>query len=384
MRKPFYLLCATATLLFAGCASKEPMDYLPEATFYMAMNMQVADSQPGAKRLFDSLQKMQVEAGANEKLTKMYMAFTGPQAGQPKFYGIMMGQAGMRDAGFAEAKKAGATETKVSGRKAVEMKPKGTDRSVLLVDISDTGMAMVSTAADFEVMMKTAKKKNPAALAHAPFQKLMGLTGSHAIAASLNAGQFISQMGPQLQMLSALSPKGKEAIEQVQTIALTLDWDQQPVVEAIAYATADQGKEIANLGTMGLQMVKASGKAGPAAGVLESLQVKSDAEGAKFTLALPKEPAEQALTKLESGIANLPADPQARQQAIQAAVMSAVMSSGIAGGGAGRGGAPTQQFPGSQPPPGAMGGQPQMAPGAAFTPAPAVPGYTPAGAPATR
>jgi hypothetical protein len=377
MKTCFKILAALSALLLFGCASKDPMDYIPEADAYMGTNSQVARNQAGMVRLSKAFQTI-AKATDTSKLNRVYMAIK-PASQSVSVYGVYIGMAGMSDELFAGVKSRGGTEMKIEGRKAISAKNAMPNaKSGYFIRISDSSAAFVINQEDFKTMLSTAKKKSPSALNSQAFQKLISLTGSHASAATTNASQYIGRIGPRINALAAYSPKGVEALKQLQIVSLTADWEQRPVIEATAYLNEQQAKDLAGMVQVGLQMLKMSGKGAAIASMLSNmLQVNTDTDGMKLTMNLPKDESESILSSLESGVKNLPEDPKAREQAIQMLFMSMMGQFKNFGASAGATNAPAasqqpQQYQPQQYQP--QQGTSGTIPGAGATPAA---GYTP-------
>lgn len=318
---------AAAMLTLAGCASKEPMDYLPEGTAYVAVNMAEVRSDAGTKRLLDVMEKLdQTEVRADSAAERLYFSFSGVPP-QTSIYGVMIGRNGFAEQALADLKKAGGTEAKLNGRRAV------VGEKFSLSPVNENAVLFFHGESELAHMVNTSKRKNPAAAQTALFRSTRDLAADHGIAMTLNPGPLLAMAEPQLNMLSMMSPKGVEALKQSDSLAVTLDWDEQPALRAALSAPTESREDLATFLNMLLGQVKGrlpQQGSGAAAGatamwvnLLQELKVQAAEEGVELTLALPKEKSEEFLSRMEATAANLPQDPAERQKAIQQALSGA-------------------------------------------------------------
>lgn len=300
------------SLVFSGCTSKEPLDYLPECAAYCCMNVEQTRAESGAHRFLEGVRKTSSQTSAvGDKVTHFYLGIAEIPSPAPAIYGVIIGQPGTSEAVLNELKKAGDTETKIDGKKAVT----NSTGNAVYIQLSDTALLLADSTASYETMVKTAKKKNPSAANSPLFQKLKGLCATHALSAVWNPQPLVSQFAPQLNMLAMMNPKAPEAIKQIQMVSLVVDWDKQPRVDLLASLGDDQGRQaLAALTNMALQQMK--NRAGDSASMLPPLEAKPTSEGVQITLEASQQASDQVLTQFEQGVAKLPDDPEQRKAAL--------------------------------------------------------------------
>ncbi|MBX7245430.1 MAG: hypothetical protein K1X53_08015 [Candidatus Sumerlaeaceae bacterium] len=367
-------LAAASALLFAGCGAKEAIDYLPEGAAYFAVNPQQAENEAGAKRLTKLAEQLTGQP-TSTKVNRIYLAVSGATA-QAGMFGVMTGAPGTSAEILAELKKQpDATETKVDGHAAVTMQQK-----VQFVAVDDKTVLFCGKPADYETMQRTAAKKNPAAKASPVFQKAIMLSSSHVASLVINAEPLIGMAGPQLGMVSAMSPKGTEALKKVKIAAVTFGWDKQPKVDATVYLDSeDDRKELANLLNMGLGMAKMNPQvASNVPDFLQNLQAKSDSDGVNLSIEVPKEMADGWIDTMEKEVASLPKDPKERSKALESKLQEMVLGGMAAGANRGSRGSSPSSGSGAAPTMNNVEptGAPTMAP-AVVTPISAVPAGQP-------
>ncbi|MCX7020521.1 MAG: hypothetical protein NTY46_16330 [Candidatus Sumerlaeota bacterium] len=312
----------STALLLPGCDSREPMDYLPDCPAYLCVNSSQIQSQAGAKRLTDAMRKINnkqdVVIGKSDR-TYLGLANFGPS---PNMYGVMTGQAGYTNSALNELKNNGGVETKIDGRRAV------TINDVCMVELSETALLLAGNRSDYETMARTAKKKNPAAIISPLFMKLNLLAASHALCAGVKAEEILAKAGPSLGIVESMDQKGAEALKQVKILSVTMDWDKQPQLVAVAHMDGETGKnDLARLANLALAFAKT--KAGDGKSMFDfvkHLEATTSADGVTMTLDIPKDIADPALDKIEKLAAGLPADPAQRQTALQAAMTQFLLS----------------------------------------------------------
>lgn len=340
MKLRFTLACAAACLglLLPGCSKPEALDYLPESQGYVTVNGQTAKEQPGMARLMKVMEKLSPESGTAPDMNRMYLGIDAAPGSQPVFYGVVTGNPGMADQIMAQLKTSGATETTAEGMPAVRT-PEQQGMSGLIVKQSDSAVLIASSDSALTKMVTTSKRKNPAAVNSPLFRQATTNSGSHAVAVTLNVSSYMAEAGPQLGMFAMMNPKGVEALKQVQTVSLFADWADQPKIALLASLNDPEARNnLAGLVNMGLQMLVAQpGVAVP--DFAKGLKAETNTDGVQLELALPKESADEMLTKLEQVATDLPSDPKEREKALQEALMGMIPTP-PAGGGA----------PGMQPP----------------------------------
>ena len=340
MKLRFSLACAVACLglLLPGCSKPEALDYLPESQGYLTVNGQTAKEQAGMARMMKVMEKLSPETGAAPEMQRMYLGFDAAIGSQPQFYGVVTGSPGMADQMLTQLKSSGATDTTAEGMPAVRT-PEQQGMSGLIVKQSDSAVLIASGDGALTKMVTTSKRKNPAAVNSPLFRQATANSGSHAVALTMNVAGYMEAAAPQLGMIAMMNPKGAEALKQVQTVSLFVDWAEQPKVALLASLNDPEARNnLAGLLNMGLQMAMAQ----PGAAVpdfVKGIKAETNTDGVQVELALPKETADEMLAKLEKVAADLPADPKEREKALQEALMGMIPTP-PAGGGA----------PGMQPP----------------------------------
>lgn len=324
MKRLFHSLAVGAALLvLTGCASKEPLEYLPDGGGYLCLDMEQVRSEPGAKRLAALMEKATpMEGVKSEQVKKVYISL--PAGPGDQAYGVVVGAPGFAADAIKQIKSLGGIESSVDGMKGVKL------NETTVLAVGDAGLAF-GPSASAETLVRTSKKKNPGALSSPTFTKLTSV-GGHAMSVVFNVEPMISKAGQQLTMLSQMNAKGTEALKQMKYAGLTADYAEQPKIVLTAFVDEKAAPDLAQLANQGLQMAKmqlSTAGANVPPGVsemLKSIEAKADTDGVKVTFEVPKEQAEQQLTQLEKLMADMPKDPEKRKEAIQKALMSGAIS----------------------------------------------------------
>lgn len=310
-RTSLKLLLVLSPLLLAGCASRNPMDYLPENAAYAVVNFQRVQEQAGLKRAMAVMDHI-TELPAGIKPDRLYLSSAiTPQS--DSLYGALVGPPGMGKQVEEAVAKSGWKETKIDGMRAFGTTGRR-GREMYLIPLSDTGMLFAGSVADFGMMRTVAKRKAPAAVNSALFTKCIEDAGAHSLTIAADISPFIEMAASRVGMVAALHPKGVEALRQVKTARLTGDWDQQPVLALSAFLPDEQQrKDLAGLGNLALQMLKARPDS-KLPGIVGSLEAKPTADAVEVQLAFPKTGSDKLLDDLESVTARAPKDPEERKR----------------------------------------------------------------------
>ncbi len=313
------VLVTLATVVLSACASKNPMDYLPQGDVYAAINSQKFHEQEGCKRLASILEKLGETASITNRPDVAYVSVKTGGGGMPALYLVAIGKPGMSRQLFDEVlKTAKTTPVKIAGLSGVRVSPKegpalNPRSEFILLELSDSAVIGASLESDIQNMVAVSKRKMPGAASTPEFQKCQVLGQSVPLAVVADVSRFVAAVPPQaLGPLAQGNPKAAEAIKNLRQISLTAQWDQAPKVELIAYTDENAARDLAALINffMGMQRQQL-----PAA--LKSLAAAPTKEGLAMKWELPKEEADNWLSKLEKAVAELPSDPAKRQQALQ-------------------------------------------------------------------
>jgi hypothetical protein len=308
-----------AVAILSGCASKDPVDYLPDCVAYASMNMRQIREEPGSKRLLELSDKFNAtRSGASEKVQQVYFGLKDFSPGGGGVFGIILGTPGMAESLLDEFKTAGGAETKIDGKRAVKVEGR-----YIVVELTDSGLLFTDRESNFDVMKQTSKKKNPGAVNSPVFRKLSSLSALKPITVVANIQQLTARAAPQLGMLAMLNPKGAEALQQVALASLTANWQQQPRIELTAYLDNEESrKELAGL----INLLMGQMKSQPALAdkippMIQQLEAKSGPDGVVVALDVPKEEADKMIVEMEKLSATLPSDPKQREAALQGLLM---------------------------------------------------------------
>jgi predicted small lipoprotein YifL len=318
LRFTFLILAA---VLLAGCASRNPLDYLPEAKVYVAVNAKSFSAQDGCKRLTEILKKAGQDTYAPTSAEATYIAFAGPMH-QPTFYLAMNGKPGfVREVFDQVGKTAQTTPVKISGLSGLRVTPRtptlpGAAASVVFLQLSDSAIIGASSEAELQKMIATSKKKNPGAVGTAEFTKCQTLVQNAPLALVANVTPFVDALGAGLGPLAKQNPNAAKALQNLRMASLTASWDQQPTVEAVAY-TPDEGAARDLAGLVNLFLTMQRNQLPPA---LQNINAAAGKDGMTIRLEIPKTMADEWLKKLDEAVANLPSDPDARAKALQAVI----------------------------------------------------------------
>lgn len=307
---------AAAVFILNGCASKNPLDYLPQGKLYFAVNAVKCNSQSGCKRLAETLKKLDQQDMASEQVETAYFCLSDFRT-VPSFYILIVTKPGAAPALLSDViKNAKTTPVKVGGLSGYRVSPREatapTPRSeIVLVQLSDSAVLGAASDKDIETMIRASRKKVPGAAGTPEFTKCQQLASASPMALVANVGELAAGIPPNaLGPLTKTNPKAAQVLQNIQLVSLTAGWDQQPELELTAY-TPDEtaSRDLAALFNffIGLQR----GQLPP---VLQSVVAKQSKDGLVISLQIPKETADEWLTKLEQEVANLPADPTKRAE----------------------------------------------------------------------
>lgn len=311
MRGLRFLAGAALLLWLTGCASKDPLDYLPQGSAYVGVNVKNASGQAGMKRLGELLLRVDPATRSTPTIETLYTVIRDPADGGGVYTAIV--GAGCSEQLMRQLRESGrATAATVAGRSAYRVKtaaaaPQGGD--IIFVKLSENAVLTASDDKGVEAMLATARKKIPGARGTGEFTKLQQLLQGHALAVVANASRYVSALGPSVAAgLSQVNPKAAHTLGQVNVVSLTGDWDQELRAEFTAYlaepAAAQDLAALVNL-LLGLQR-----NALPP--VARQLAARATPEGVAVVLEVPREEADAWLSKLEKLVESLPADPQRR------------------------------------------------------------------------
>jgi len=291
-----------ALLLLAGCASKEPMDYLPEAGAYLVINPPQIKQTEGGKRLVEAMEQAQGGPSMSKyQIQRMYLALEGGAA-NGKAYGVSVGSPGMPQQVLNDMKAGGGREQKMAGRTVVTTGP------LSFTAVGETGLLFFRGQEELDQMIRTSKKKSPSAGNSSAFATAKALSDKHAATVVADAAPLLGMAGGQMPQISKFHPKGAEALQQVKAVSLTLDWETQPDLTATMHLPNEGSrKDLSDLVNMGLSFVSMMGGSrlpANAAATLKQLKATTSDEGVVLNLKVPPEEAEKLLTALKSG--NLP------------------------------------------------------------------------------
>lgn len=306
-----------ALLVLGGCASREPMDYLPEGNAYMVLNMEQARSEAGTKRLLGVLQKLDsAMAATEEKADAVFLSFSGVPPGLA-VYGVAIGKEGFADQAVADLKAAGGAEAKYAGRNTV------TGEKFSLTPLGDNAVLLFQNPGELETMIGVSRRKQSGAAGRPLFENARQLATTASIALAVDAGPLLAAAGPQITMLSLLNQKGAEALKRVQALLVTFSWTEQPRLHASLTGVTEGRDDLAAL--LNSMLDKAQGAVAPQGGeglkaVLDGVEVAPSPAGVEARLALPKEQSEEFLAKIEASATSLPSDPAERARALREAL----------------------------------------------------------------
>ena len=329
--KPRYAFGVVAALiLLSGCASKEPMDYLPECALYFGANMSKMRQQAGAMRLSKALEALEpASAGNSEKVGRFVGGLQSFNFGaRPAVFGVVTGLPGLSNAVIEDAKKTGnATETKIDGKRAVSF-----TGGAVFVELTDAAMLMAGSESDITVMQQTARNKNPRGKNTLVYQRFNTLLGNHGVVVVANTEPVLSLARPQLAMIEKLDPKGYAAINKVKIAALMFDWDSAPKLQLTLFLDNKEDSDaLAALVNNALLMAKMQpGVNQQIPAFLSNLTAKGEATGASIVVEIPKNEADAFLDQAEKAIAALPKDPKQREEAAQRMMMELLLG-GLSG-----------------------------------------------------
>lgn len=300
MLKSIHILAACAALLLTACASKEPLDYLPDSGAYLAVNAkQVRDSE-GGRKLAEALEQLQPGGPSimHDQLQKLYVGIEGGPRDARSGYAVAIGGAGMPQRVLNELKASGGREQKMAGRSVV------TSGQLSMTAVGDTGLLLFRDEAALDKMIRTSKKKSPSAAQSTAFGTLRTMSDQHAVTALADAAPLLGFAQMQLQQLSKFDPAGAEALQQVRVISMSADWNTQPVLVANLHLSGEEAAgDLAGLLNMGLSFATTLGGDRIPANLrpmIKSLKAETSTDGVTVKTEIPQAEAEQFLRSLRS------------------------------------------------------------------------------------
>lgn len=294
-------VAAAAITLFAGCQSKNPMDYLPQASGgYVGINMDKMRSSDGLKRLSDEIEALQAGATdmGSEKATKIYIAFDEPSGkSAPNMYGVATGMPGFADDVVKKYKENGASAGKTSGRDTY------TSGGTTISPVGSTGILFFNNSSMLDKMVAVSKKKEVGARASSEFTAVDSQLSDHAVAGAVKAAPLLTLATPFLGQLEMMNPAGVAAIKKISMISMNFNWDKQPVIEVKFSLPGKQDSDaLAAFANQGLAMAKlnpALAQNPDAQQIVSGLEAKSAEDGVTLTIEVPEATAEKLFGQLE-------------------------------------------------------------------------------------
>ncbi len=144
------------------------------------------------------------------------------------------------------------------------------------------------------------------------FTQIESDIANHGVLFAADAAPLLELGSGQLTQLSAVNPKGVEAIKKVQEVWLTLDWETQPVLDLqLKLPEASAAGDLAAMINFFLgfgKSIPAINSAPGAAALLTQLKAKPSEQGVGLRLEIPKQDADAFLQRIESG--GMPAMPR--------------------------------------------------------------------------
>jgi hypothetical protein len=314
-RRPWFaVVLFVGTFAITGCVSHDPVDYLPAASAYMGVNGEKLRSGDGGKRLLNALEKMtpQGDQLSLDKLSQLYVSMTMPSPGAKtqEAYAVATGDAGFADQFISRMKSEGAASSKMQGMSVV------TSGTMSIAQVGSKGLLFFKDSPALETMVNVSSKKAPAASNTALFKSLKSQLGEHGVVFVADAQPLVAAGQAQTDHLAAINAEGTAALRKVQTIFITFDWQDKPVLAMILQLPDEKSaKDLTDMGNSLLAMGKmALGSKMPPelAPIVNSMEAKSEGTTASITIVVPQAQAESFLTKLESrgtGVFQNPASP---------------------------------------------------------------------------
>jgi hypothetical protein len=291
-----------AALALTGCVSHDPVEYLPAAPAYMGLNGEKLRSGEGGKRLLDALEKMtpQGDQLSLDKLNQLYVSMSMPSPGaqSQEAYGVAIGAPGFADQFISRMKSEGAAASKMQGMSVV------TSGTMSTAQVGNQGLLFFKDSAALETMANVSAKKAPAAANTALFKSMKSELADHGVVFVADAQPLVSAGQAQMDHLASINAAGTAALRKVQTLFITFDWQDKPVLQLIAQLPDDKSaKDLADMGNSLLAMGKmALGSKMPPelASIVNSMKADSEGTTASVTMTVPQAQAEAFLTKLEA------------------------------------------------------------------------------------
>ncbi len=304
-------------LSFVGCASKNPVDYLPQGDIYVGINPPKFYSESGGKRLAEVLKKFNQEEFAPPQADTVLISLKGIGP-KPAVYLVMLTKPGAAKQILDEiAKTTQVTSVKAAGLSGYRVTASGTrpgEGSMLLMELSDSALLGALSEKDVENMIAASRKKTPGAVGTPEFARCQSLLTGAPFVAVANVSPFMGSMS--LGPLQKANPKAAEALQKVQTVSLTAHWDAQPKVELVAYTPDENAARDLSAFFNFFTNLQRDSLPPP----LRNIGASPTKDGLAITLEIPKDTADSWLNELENIAAALPSDPAKRRDALRSAL----------------------------------------------------------------
>jgi hypothetical protein len=319
IRSARLLFALAAAVLLAGCAARDPLDYLPDCPLYVCFNVEQMRSQPGAGQILKTVQELgstpafedpeRLYVGLRRLMPSGRVSGLGSGATEPRVYGLVTGKPGITKDWLSYFKSHGGEDTTIEGRKCLAFE------GIVFLPLNDSAFGFAMEEIGVRRMLAAGRKKDPGAKNANHFKLLQDNVSSHAVVTALNAAPILSQYAGLLTNVAMMNPKAAEALEQVQMAMLSADWIDAPAAQAtLTLPDADHASNLGTFAQFGLGALMGFG--GSRRSGIESLNVTTEGAAVRVDVALPRETGERLLQQLQDAVAELPDDPQERAVAV--------------------------------------------------------------------
>lgn len=300
-------------LCLSGCASKDPMDYLPDCPVYFAFNAAEARRQAGAQQVVQLLENAGGKEWAGSMPLHGYFCVTSSGQRDASYFGAIIGPDGFSDNLLKHVKNAGAIERQISGRKTMRLDrtsaASGERGTAIFCKISDTALLVAPDDAKLADMIACSKGNTPGARNRETFTNLLELEPHHVFSTTVNPAVPLGLASAQLAMLQSVYPKGVDALTEIRQITAVADWDKQPTLDIQAFLPAERRQDLAGLVNFALKRVTAGRKVPQ---FISDARAIADEKGIYLSIAIPQESAKDAISSVTSMVGKLPPGNQAR------------------------------------------------------------------------
>lgn len=301
------MLLAFAALL-AGCASRDPLAYLPQSSVYASFNFDELRTQQGTTRILEKFRES-AQTPAFDKISRCYVIVSRlgpapsmmitPEARVPLFYGIVTGKPGVTQDWLGYAKQNGGENVQVFGRKCLRF------GGVVFLPLSDSAFGFAPGEEGVARMIRVAHKKEPAATASQEFAMLRDSESTQGLTIVARTSRLVEQYSAQIAIVGMLNAQAAQAIRQVQFAKAAVNWEKVLTTDiSLGLKDEAQAGALASFVRSGMNELLRTDPA--ASKFVDQIQTSTSGQNVVISASLPEDLSRQLQANLERAIAELP------------------------------------------------------------------------------